>query len=250
MGGRPAISPAEKAKATQLVERSGIPFATAVLVVRGKLKLNDALNELFARARRDKLEKEGLDRSLAGQVAHGKLDVAKARKIQKVWTLQGSSFHSDALRALPAGSRVAFALFGRGIVTGVVEEVSRYEVRLLADGTTQSEPIRKHDIKFYCSPEHVLRVAGALRQDDAVAALGLASSASMGDRFRPNDDMVLDWVPKDTLVRFFLRDGDVVEGRPLRVARFEFEVDVGEGGRVCVMTHALLKSRPFEVVSK
>ena len=247
---RAGATAAEKAKATKIVERSGIPFPAAILVVRGTLKLNDVLNEMFARERRDKLVKDGVDGSLAGQVARGRLDIAKARKIQTIWSLQGASFHSDTLKTLPAGAHVAVALFGRGMVTGVIHEVSRYEIRLLADGAAEPESVRKHDIKFYCLPEHILQVAGSLQRDDSVATLGLASSASMGDRFRPNDDMALEWVPKAAPVRFLLRDGDVVVGKPVRVARYEVEVDVGEGVRVCVMTHALLKARPFEVLKK
>lgn len=238
-------TPEEKARAAKLVERSGIPLPQAILVVRGVLKLNDVLNEMFARERKDRLVKEGLSPSLAGQVARGRLDLERARRIQRVWSTQNATFHSDRLKELPAGAPVMLSLFGAGIVRGLIEDVSRYDVVLRTDSGGDPVTVKKHDIKFYCALGYADAVLASVGRDAEVAALGLTSSTSLDDRFRPEDSMVLQWVPAGAPKRLVLRDGDTLTGVPRRIARYEIELDVGGGATVCVMTHALLRDRPF-----
>lgn len=244
--GPPGPNAEEKLKATQLAGRSGIPFPQALMVVRGTLKLNDVLNELFARERRDRLVKEGLNASLAGQVARGHLPLDRARKIQSLWTTQQASFHSDALRALENASRAAVALFGRDPVVGSVGKVSRYDVTLLGDGPAEPLTVKKHEVKFHCRPEDLPRVLAALGTSPEVAALGLGASTSLDDRFRPTEDLALEWTHRQKAVRLVFRDGQTIAGVPVRVALFEIELDVGDGARVSVLTHSLFKDRPFE----
>ena len=236
----------EKEKIRGVVERSGIPYPLAVLVVRGKLSLNDVLNEMFVRSRRDKLVKEGMDPSLAGQIVRGKLDADRAKRIQAVWTTQHASFQSDRLREAPAGTPLAIALFDRPLHRGTLDKVSRYDLMWRADGAPARETVKKHELKLYCAAEHLDRVAAALGTADEVAQLGLRATEDRAQRFRPTEELALDWVPNRRLLRFVFRDGQTLVGIPTRVARFEIEVDLGEGATCCVLTHALLKTHPFD----
>jgi len=248
-GRRPGSPPPnleEKNRATQLAGRSGIPFPQALMVVRGTLKLNDVLNELWARERRDRLVKDGLNASLAGQVARGHLPLDRARKIQSLWTTQQASFHSDALRALEKGNRAAVSFFGRDPVVGSVEKVSRYDILLRPDDSTEPLQVKKHELKFHCRPGDLPRVLAALGTIAEVADRHLGASASLEDRFRPSEDLALEWAGRHTPVRLVFRDGQTLAGVPVRVALFEVELDLGEGARVCVLTYSLFKDRPFE----
>ncbi|MBM4394183.1 MAG: hypothetical protein FJ087_00660 [Deltaproteobacteria bacterium] len=238
-------TPEEKAKAQQVVERSGIPLPQAILVVRGQVTLNDVLKEMLAREKVEKLVKEGFDRSLAGQVAHGRLDLERARRIQKVWTTQNASFHSDRMKDLPVGAPVMVSLFDAGAVRGLVQDVSRYDLVLRTEAGPEPVTVKKHDIKFYCALGYADRVLASVGRDAEVAALGLKASTSLADRFRPEDALVLQWVPSAAPKRLVLRDGDALTGVPVRIARYEIELDVGDGATVCVLTHALLRERPF-----
>jgi len=241
-------SDAEKAKAAQLAERSGIPVPVALLVVRGEKNLNDVLNEMFAVQKRDRLVRDGLDPSLAGQVARDRLPLDRAKRIQTVTGLQQASFRSDTLRHFDRDVPIVLDLFGQGRVRGSLIENERYDVLFHADGAAEPVQLKKHDIKLYFRADQEADVLPNLGMDADVAALGLTSSAERADRFRIEDAFVFDWVGKKRTVRFLFRDGTTLTGQPVRIARFEIELDVGKGVRVCLLGHALLKDRPFQVV--
>jgi hypothetical protein len=236
----------EKARAEQIVKRSGVPFPLALQVVRGKLKLNDVLTEMLTRDRRDRLVKEGVAPSLAGQVVRGRLDLGRARKIQSVWDTQKASLQSDRLKRLAPGSELVLVRFGMPPTGVTLVEMGRYDFQVTVAGTTAPEVVHKHDIKLWCLPEHAPRVLESIGREEKVAAMGLGASTSMADRFRPDEDAALGWVAAGSPVRFLFRDGDTLAGVPVRVARYEVEIDVGGGARAVLLTHALFKDRPYE----
>jgi len=239
------MSAEERTKATDVAKRSGIPFPRAVLVIRGKESLDHVLKDLFTRQRRDRFVREGLDPSLAGQVATGRLELDRAKRIQTVWKAQNASFHSDRL-ALLEGQSVGLSLFGRGLVVGRLVHVGRYEVAIDPDGAAPAETVKKHDIKFYFRAEHLSDVGAVLGEDPETAAQGLGPSTALAERWRPDENLAIGWATRHPVVRFRFRDGSTVAGRPLRVALYEVEIACGEA-TVGVLTHALLKGHPFDL---
>lgn len=235
----------DRARAEQIAARSGIPIEQAVLVAKGRKTLNDVLHEMLTLERRERLVREGLDRGLAGQVARGRLPLAKARIIQDLWSSQQASFKSEGLRAMVDGDPVAFGVFGRGVVGGVVKAVGRYEVVLVPEGAPAAETLKKHDIKFYCRAALAADVLVTVGRNAEVARLGLGATTDLAERFRPTEEIALDWVRAGGRVLFVFRDGDTVTGVPKRVARFEVEVEVAPGVSVCILTHALYKPNPY-----
>lgn len=235
----------DRARAEQIVARSGIPIEQAVLVATGRKTLNDVLHEMLALERWERLVREGLDRGLAGQVARGRLPLARARLLQDLWSLQRASFKSEGLRAMVGGDVVAFGVFGRGVVGGVVAEVGRYEVTLVPEGASEAVTLKKHDIKFYCRAALAADVLVRVGRHAEVARLGLGATTELADRFRPTEEIALDWVRAHERILFVFRDGDTLAGVPRRVARFEVEVEVAAGVPVCVLTHALFKPNPY-----
>jgi hypothetical protein len=240
----PRLSPEEKTKATDVATRSGIPFPRAVMVIRGQAKLNDVLQDLFQQQKRERLVRDGLDRSLAGQVANGRLDAARAKRIQAVWKAQDASFHSDRLAAL-AGKTVVLCTYGPEVVHGRLTRVGRYDLVLEPGDGAAARVLKKHDVKAYCRAEDGPALAKALGEDPEVAALALGPSTALDERWRPDEDLALKWAAEHPVLQFRFRDGQTLAGRPVRVALYEIEVACGDA-RACILTHALLKDRPFE----
>lgn len=234
----------EKDEATQLATRSGIPFPQALLVVRGELKLNDVLNRMWLADKHARLVREGMDPSLAGQVVRGRLSAERAREIQALWQLQSGSFHSDALRVDRTARRFLLPFEGQPLV-GLVVRVSRYDVAIV-DANGGLSTLKKHDLKLHGPAEALAAAVGALVPDPAIRELSLKASDSLDDRFRPTEALAREWAANRKPRRFLFRDGDSLVGVPIRVALFEIEVACGDGATVCLMTHALLKDRPFQ----
>jgi hypothetical protein len=241
------VTPEEKSRAQQMVTRSGVAFAQAIQVLRGELTLNAVLNEMWLREKRDRLVKEGLDSSLAGQVVRGHLELDRARRIQSLWQMQGGSFHSDALKA-KAGGHLLAGFFGSESRTGEVLQISRYDLTIRFRDDPEPTVLKKHELKFHSSAEHAEQVRAALGTDPAVAALAMGASANLEDRFRPTEELALSWATRKQTIRFTFRDGETIVGVPMRVALYEIEILCGSDARVCVLTHALLKDAPFEVL--
>jgi len=235
----------EKAEATLLASRSGIPFPQALLVVRGELTLNEVLNRMWLADKRDRLVREGLDPSLAGQVARGSLTLPRAHEIQALWRMQQASFHSDSLREDRQAARFLLPFDGAPLV-GAVVRVTRYDVVLVRpDGTAAT--LKKHDLKAHGPSSALEPILAGLVPDPAVRDLALRASERLDDRFRPTEALAREWAAARRPLRFTFRDGDTLVGVPIRVALFEIEVDCGDGATACLMTHALYKDRPFEV---
>ena len=246
-GGAQQPTEAEKQKAAELAKRSGIPPALAIRVVRGLTTMNEVLQEMWVLEKRDKLVREGMDPSLAGQVARGRLQADRARRVQAIWAAQHAPFKSDVLKRMPAGTPAGLSLFGDGLLReGRILDVTRYDFVFQEDGAEAARSVRKHLLKFYCRPEDLEAVRGCAGRDGEVAGLGLSASEHLSDRFRPKQGTALAWVSGRKPVRLVLRDGDTITGVPVRVALFEIDLAVGESARVSVLTHALFKERPFE----
>lgn len=240
----PRLAPEEKAKATELATRSGIPFPRAVMVVRGQVKLNDVLQDLFQQQKRDRLVRDGLDPSLAGQVANGRLEPARAKRIQAVWKAQDASFHSDRLGAL-AGQAVVLFTYGPEVVSGRLSRVGRYDLVVEPGDSAPPRSLKKHEVKAYCRAEDARAVREAVGEDPEVAAAALGPSTVLEERWRPDEDLALRWAAEHPSLCFRFRDGQTLTGVPVRVALYEIELLCGQA-RACLLTHALLKDRPFE----
>ncbi len=215
------------------------------MVIRGQATLDRVLKGLFVRQRRDRFVRDGLDPSLAGQVANGRLDLQRAKRIQTVWQAQSASFHSDRMKAL-AGCPVAMAVFGQGLRVGRLAHVGRYDLVLESGPDDLPETFKKHDVKFYCRAEEVQAVEAMLGQDPETAALGLGPSTMLAERWRPDEELAIRWATDHPVVRFRFRDGQTLAGTPQRVALYEIEIACSTA-KVGVLTHALHQPHPFDV---
>lgn len=137
------------------------------------------------------------------------------------------------------------SLFGRGVVGGTVSKVTRYEIRLRPEGFKEDIVMNKHEVKFFCLAREAADVLPRIGHDPQVAALSLGSTPDIQERFRPTEELALDWVVNHRRLRLVFRDGESMIGVPTRVARFEIDLDLGDGVQATLMTHALFKPQPY-----
>jgi hypothetical protein len=241
----PGLSPEERAHALDIAKRSGIPFSRAVTVLRGQETLDHVLKDLFIKQRRDKFVRDGLEPSLAGQVANDRLPLDRAQRIQSVWKAQNASFHSDRLGALQ-GTMVAIGLFEHGIVVGRLTRVGRYDIALHRRDSDIVETFKKHQIKFYSKAESLDSLTEVVQGAPDAASASPGFSTVLAERWRPDEELALKWAREQPMVSFRFRDGQTIQGRPVRVAIYEIELGCGET-TIGVLTHALVKERPFDV---
>ena len=242
---RKGITKQEMAKAQDIAQRSNIPLRYALQVVRGKKTLNDVLNRLLAEEKAKKLMGQGVSPDYALPVALGQMTKEKALMHQKLKEIQGIGYKWNAIASIPRGAEVCLSIFGEGTAVYKVKKVLRYEVFCQKDG--QKRMIKKHNIKFFCAPEHMEIVKQGFGVDEEIKKLGLLGTDKLEERFRPPIELALQLLEQRLLVKFYLRDGDTITGKVERVGRFDIEVSIG-GASVSLLTHALYKPKPFEVV--
>jgi sRNA-binding regulator protein Hfq len=239
------VTKEEMAKARELAQRSNIPENYALRVVRGKMTLNDVLKRLMAQETAKKLIAQGMSPDYALNVAEGRITKEKALMLQKLREIQGRGYKWNAIADIPRGVEVCFSIFGEGTAVYKVKKVLRYEVFCQKD--SEKRMIKKHDIKFFCAPEHLEIVLQGFGWDEEIKKLGLLGTDKLEERFRPTVELALEWLQKRPTLRFYLRDGETITGKVERVGRFDIEVSIG-GASVSLLTHALYKPKPFEVV--
>jgi sRNA-binding regulator protein Hfq len=239
------VTKEEMAKARELAKRSNIPERYALLVVKGKKTLNEILNRLLAEEKARKLIAQGMSPNYALHVAEGRVTKEKALMHQKLKEVQGTGYKWNAIAHIPRGIEVCFSIFGEGTVVYKVKKVLRYEV--LCQKESEKREIKKHDIKFFCAPEHLDVVKQGFGVDEEIKKLGLLGTDKLEERFRPTIELAIAWLDQRLPVKFYLRDGETITGKVERIGRFDIEVSIG-GASVSLLTHAIYKPKPFEVV--
>ena len=228
-------------EARKLAKRRGIPLVQAHRILQGETTLNEVLKELMRKSRFDRLVNvEGMDPSLAGQVAAGNLTVERARLITEVRKYRTHSVDHDAIKiAFMEKSEVYVDFFASGWRKGRVVAARTYGFDFVADGETDSVAIDKHEVKMLSTadPETFEEVFGANRR---VKKLGLEASKEQDDRVRPEMAKLLKLLKSHADVKVTLRDGVTVSGKMKSFSRWDLELAVAEGdAAVTVFFHAL-----------
>jgi hypothetical protein len=238
---------ARRAKAHTLAKEKGIPLAHAHRIVQGRATLNEVLKALMRQERFERLVKhDGLDPSLAGQVASGHLSKERAQVVTKIRRFRKYPLDHDALKVgeLDKG-KVLIGLFERGWLVGTITVARVYDFDFVADGASEPETLLKHNVKLVAAAGDADIVRAAMGADEAIKAAGLAATIDRTERVRPSDDRLLSVVEADKPIALTLRDGDVIRGEIVSFGRWDVALQVGEGEHrpvVQVLFHALHQS--------
>lgn len=243
-GARPSISEeklALKNKAQDLAKEKNIPLIHAYRILKGQTTLNDVLKAMMRKERFEQMiSREGIDRELAGQVASGHLSKQRAVLLTRMRTLRKQKLHIDGIKAAEIEKqRIAVDFFGQGWVIGRVRNVRPYEFDFFSEQAEKSERFFKHDVKALCAADDIDAAKKAGSVDDAVKAEGLAATEDRAARVRPDDETLLRAIETNRIVRFTMRDGELLLGRIRSFGRWDAELCLENGELVTVFFHGL-----------
>lgn len=229
----PEASPKDRAQ--ELVD-SGMPYQMAMAVVHGKMELNEALERLSRRDRINQLmERHGLSRALATQVAVGHADLKLLLHRRRL--LEHREQHRDRT-CLQAGATLALARFGGDAVKLTVGEVDAYTVNG-TDDKGAATSIHKLELKFAYAPDDWKKVRKALRKDKALADQGLLPAKQPQDRYTCSDKRIFGFLDGAREVSVTLVDGDAFRGTITWFSRYEFGLSLRGDAEITVFRHAL-----------
>jgi hypothetical protein len=231
-----------RAEASTLAQDKGIPLAHAHRVIQGTATLNEVLKSLVRQEKFDRLvNQDGLDPSLAGQVASGHLTKERGLILNKIRVFRRTRLDLDAVKLAEMESlHVALNLFGRGWVPGRVQAARVYDFDFLADGAEKPEELFKHDVKAVGRAANLTAIRAAARFIPTIQSEGLAATANRGERIRPPDDLLLRLLEESRDHDFVTRDGEIIRGRVASFGRWDVDVNLPDGGpTVTLMFHAL-----------
>ena len=228
-------------EAKKLAKRRGIPLVQAHRILQGETTLNEVLKDLVKKSRFDRLVNvEGMEPSLAGQVAAGNLPVERARIIAEVRKFRVEPIDHDAIKvAAIAKHEVSICLFEGEWIQGRVVSARTYDFEFIPSGDeAEVQVIDKHMVKILAVSAPA-DVAAALGTNARGKKLGLAASEDQEDRLRPEMTKLLKLVKAETDIKVTLRDGVVVKGKVTSFGRWDLELTTEGSPPVTVFFHAL-----------
>lgn len=229
----PEVSPKDRAQ--DLVD-SGMPYQMAMAVVHGKMELNEALERLSRRDRINQLmERHGLSRALATQVAVGHADLKLLLHRRRL--LEHREQNRDRTCLTP-GATLALARFGGEVTRVTVVDVDAYMVNG-QDERGAPLAIHKLELKYAYAPDDWKKVRKALRKDKALAEKGLLPAKQPQDRYTCSDKRLFGYLDAQKEIAITLIDGDGFRGTITWFSRYEFGLSLRGDAEIVVFRHAL-----------
>ncbi len=241
---KPPEDPAKialRAEATALAEDKGIPLVHAYRILKNQTTLNDVLKVMMRKERFDRLvEKDGIDRELAGQVASGHLSKQRALVLTRMRSLRKQKLHLDGIKtAEQSKAEVYVDFFDGGWVRGRVKVSRPYDFDFEPTDGGEVTTHFKHDAKAICGVDAYEAIQAAAEVDEEIRAAALSGTEDRSQRVRPDDAWLLELANRKDLVRFVTRDGEVLVGNLKAFGRWDLELVVGMGHVVTCFFHAL-----------
>jgi hypothetical protein len=231
-------TPEQRAKADELMERSGIPRPMALQVASGQMTLNDALTRLMRKEQARKLaEKEGIELNEAFHVLSGKVSVEQLQILKQLKVSPARQPDRSVLvDLLESGAPAMFHRFGHEPYEARVVGVEKYDCTLESpDG--EREELQKHELKL-AAPLPATAGEGAspsaaseeqapgptFSHDAEVAAQELGPSIRFTDRFRSSKRVLFRLYRDQIPMRVTFRDGEQLEGYVGWHGKYEYQL--------------------------
>ncbi len=238
---------ARREKAMELAKEKAIPLAHAHRIVQGRTTLNDVLKLMMRQESFERLVKQdGLDPSLAGQVASGHLSKERALVVTRIRRARKYPLDHDAFKVAETEKvPVLVDMFGSGWVRGRITAVRVYDFDFCAGDGADSELVQKHDVKAVAPENALASIESSSGLDDTIKSQGLAATAERSERVRPTDKGLLALMESDSDITLVLRDGETLDGRVVSFGRWDVTLALADGedepAKVTVLFHALHK---------
>ena len=186
------------------------------------------------------VQRDGLDRSLAGQVAAGHLSKERALILTRIRQFRKERLDFDAIKLAEKERKpTALDVFGRGWLTGKITQARVYDFDFKPDDGGEPITLHKHDVKAVAPTDVAEKLRGAVSYDDAIKGEGLEGTAERGERVRPSDDTLLTAIEAEKALRFVMRDGEVLQGQVRSFGRWDADLETADGAVVSVLFHGL-----------
>jgi len=223
------------------LQAMGLCLRDARNVATGRADLNEILQRMAVQDRANQLvEKHGLKRALAVQIAMGHADLAHILGRQRLETYMaehGAKTFFDA--RLASGIPVCLALHGRRNVVVRIAGVSKYEFDAMDPEKGTVEHIHKLQVKMAWSPDDRKAVRKVMTWDKERSKLTVEPLFRPQDRYHCSDRRLFDLMEAGTRVTVTTLEGEQVTGPVRWLSEFEFGIDLKGGGEVIVMRHAI-----------
>ena len=227
-------------RAREVVDKSGIPMAEAMLVATGKKTLSEVLLYLQLKDKLLRLEKSGdLLPNLRGEVLAGRYSLEEAllmvrlrkRKREPDYMLcHFDSFHDE-------NSSVGIAVVQRRLLWGKVVAHGPFDVTI-EPPSGPPETVVKHDIKFYFAASHKKSVLKKINWGKGGDMVEAGYLRVIRNRVKIKARKFQEAYDADRTIRWVSVEGDAVRGRVTWIGRYEVAVEVAPGVPVIVMRHS------------
>lgn len=217
-----------------------MPIQMAMAVAHGKLSLNEALQKL---ARRDAvtrmMEKHGLSRALATQVALGQASLEEILSERRLDQHRADyRDHSVLDAAVASAAPLTLLLHGHRRVTGTILSVEAYRFRIKTEEGAE-EDVHKLQAKLAFQPDAYKRLRKVLRMDKALEASPLPPVERPQDRYGCSDRRLFKYLDTKVEVQATTLEGEIVRGCVSWFGRYEFGLKLKGDAEVVVFRHAL-----------
>lgn len=242
-GGRRRLSPQQQRQVKQLVEKSHIPYASALKVVLGQSSLNEVLQELL---REDKVKNlmatHEFSRALATSVALGRadLDTILLRR-RKNDTLEKNYARTCLQESIDSGNSLGLALHGHKRVRGKVLSNGKYDFQFLEDGKADPIEIHKTHIKYGYAPADFKTLRKVHSIDNHVKKQKLDPIMRVKDRHHFKNLTLQRSMDEGIEIEVISLEGDVFKGVVTWFGRWEFGLRVKGGAEIIIFRHAVYR---------
>lgn len=225
-------------KAEELVERTGLPRNLAFQVAMGSLTLSGALNKLAFRDEVEKLiRRHDFQRSLATQIAMGQVSLEDVlRKQRRQAYFQENSQRSILTDAMEERLRINLMLHGQKRLQGRVEEVGAFDFRFQGKG----EPVTIHKLQ--------VKAAWDGRRNAAVLSTVKTNKSQGGvcepivkpqDRYHCSNRRLFLHMEASERLTIHLLEGASLSGTIAWISKWELGLTLKKGPVVVIFRHAI-----------
>lgn len=226
-------------KAEELVEKTGLPRNLAFQVAMGNLTLSDALNKLAFRDEVEKLiRRHDFQRSLATQIAMGQVSLEEVlRKSRRQAYFQENDDRSILTDSVTEGLRITLMLHGQKRLQGRVLEVGAYDFRFQGK---KGEPVTIHKLQ--------VKAAWDGRRNAAVLS-SIKKNKSRDDvcepimkpqdRYHCSNRRLFQHLEASDRLTIHLLEGATLTGTIAWVSKWELGLTLKKGPVVVIFRHAM-----------
>lgn len=225
-------------KAEELIERTGLPRNLAFQVAMGSLTLSDALNKLAFRDEVEKLiRRHDFQRSLATQIAMGQVSLEDVlRKSRRQVYFRENSQRSVLIDSMGENLRINLMLHGQKRLQGRVQEVGAYD--FCFQGKGEPVTIHKLQVKAAWDGRRNAAVLSSVKKNKSRAE-ACEPIVKPQDRYHCSNRRLFLHMEAGERLNIHLLEGASLTGTIAWISKWELGLTLKKGPVVVIFRHAI-----------